>query len=69
MMYRLCSGRVFLLEKDAEAHVRKIGKGRVVKSGNYIVVLQESKDRRKLDFALESYKKEGLNVFVAIDKA
>jgi len=68
MMYRLCSGRVFLLEKDAEAHVRKIGRGRVVKSGNYIVVLQESKDRRKLDFALESYRKEKQDVFVAIER-
>jgi DNA-binding sugar fermentation-stimulating protein len=67
-MYRLCSGRVFLLEKDAEAHVRKIGRGRVVKSGNYIVVLQESKDRRKLDFALESYRKEKQDVFVAIER-
>lgn len=68
MMYRLCSGRVFLREKDAEAHVRKIGRGRVVKSGNYIVVLQESKDRRKLDFALESYRKEKQDVFVAIER-
>ena len=68
-MYRVCAGRVFLAEKEAEAYSRKIGIGRVImgKSGHYLVVLSESKERRRLDYSYEAYRRDNVDVFIQKD--